>query len=134
MKQHTKITLLIFTFVSVFLSSMVGYIFGFAASKKYIANPQPQSAPTQAMADSTAASEESVSVTKPEKKRAPYILREHNGKLALFAYSDDMGEVLWQTYDISLNALPSADRKQLKTGIEFSSISLALSAVEDFSS
>lgn len=61
-----------------------------------------------------------------------YVLKEYKGGLGIFSVCSDGKEELYEAYDISISALPKADRERLASGIESSSLSEILQIVEDY--
>ena len=123
-------------FLVIFASTMTGYIMGVNAKNEK--NMQK----SLAIADSeqTVRNQQSIS-EKPENERISaerkfvktYVLREDNGKAALFFIYSDGSEKLYKVYDISVSLLPKSDRELLQEGIEADSLSEALQFIEDYS-
>lgn len=128
-----KSLLLVFLLAAgVFSTSMFGYIFG---KGKNNTPPSPQrtaSAETDKIKDIPSVSrpykEENV-VTDFEES---YVLREKDGKIALFIRYANGDEILHSDYDVSVSLLPKNDREELKEGIELSSLNEAMQLVEDY--
>ena len=134
MKPSKKPTVLVLLTITIFLSSMFGYIRGVHSEKRRVRYALEQNNLFTGTILSQKASAEKSKEVSTRKLPDPsyYILREENGVLALYHHNSG-GEKLWQSYDIPVNLLPESDRNSLSEGIEFSSISAALQAVEDFS-
>lgn len=62
--------------------------------------------------------------------RVKYIMREYNGKLAIF---NDDGTV-YKTYEINVELLPEYDQKLLKDGIQITGEEELRARVEDYTS
>lgn len=62
--------------------------------------------------------------------RVQYIMREYNGKLAIF---NDDGTV-YKTYEINVELLPEYDQKLLKDGIQITGEEELRARVEDYTS
>ncbi len=60
-----------------------------------------------------------------------YILKEYEGKIAVFNYEDLSAE---KVYDIYVSTLPEADRLSLKEGIKIKDDNELLKYIEDFDS
>ena len=58
-----------------------------------------------------------------------YYLREHNGKLAVFAPDSDVPELV---FDVYLSTLPAYDRGQLQMGIPIYSYEELVQRIEDY--
>ena len=65
-------------------------------------------------------------------KKSTYIVREENGKIALFEKSSDGTEKLHSTYDVPIAFLPKSDREMLKKGMKFNSIEEIKKFAEDY--
>jgi len=128
-----------FLFVAGFSSSLVGYLFGFSvAEKDNIAHNQPQvgqsATPVKAQAPIPDSAQEITESEKAPENSAQktYILRESNGKIALFIKNSDDKEELHSSYDVPIIFLPKSDRDMLKKGIEFSSLDEIMKFIEDY--
>lgn len=130
-----KLKSLLFIFlltVAVFSTSMFGYIFGAVGNKA-------QTPPQKTASAQAEKSEDAPSVVEPlENKNVvqdfeeSYILRESNGKIALFVQYANGDEFLHSNYDVSVSLLPKNDREKLKTGIVLNSLNDAMQLVEDY--
>ncbi len=124
--------LILVLFVAVFSTSMLGYIFG---AKNNISHtdseniPVPQAEYTKDVSAKANEAEEEIAV---KDFKETYILREANGKLALFIRFANGDEELYNSYDVSVSLLPRSDREELKRGIELGSLNEALQLVEDY--
>ena len=137
MKSKAILTVLA-VFVALFSCSMIGYILGANATDK--ANPAENAAQiseqgTPAKAD--IAVQNNNIVQKAEKTPSSsltkkYILRESDGKVALFIKSSDGTEMLHSSYDVPIMFLPESDRDLLKKGIEFDSLDEIIKFAEDY--
>jgi hypothetical protein len=122
-------------FLIAFVSSMAGYIFGVQAGKENAVQEK-----TVKYIDKNAGKEDVVNQSAVEKKsevdtvdyRINYVLREYEGKIALFQNRADGKEEIYKIYEISIGLLPQSDREELKAGIETESLSEALQLVEDY--
>ena len=61
----------------------------------------------------------------------PYIIKEYEGKLAVFSDKNDNPDIV---FDVYLNQLPEYDRKQITDGIYVESYDKLISLIEDFTS
>lgn len=114
-----------------FSASAAGYISGVRTSRKGAALPIKNAPVTEARAQN----EEPISdVSKNDTLTEMYVLKEYEGKIALFTKYSGGTEALHDVYDVSVSLLPSSDREILKEGISCKSLSEALLLVEDFSS
>ena len=126
---------------AIFSCSMAGYIFGTTAAKEEISTKQvtpakkdPSSTPTK-----TAVVKSDTEDIPTNQKEDPvknsvqtYVLREDNGKVALFIKSTDGTEKLHSSYDVPIMFLPKNDRDALQKGIEFNSLDEIVKFVEDY--
>lgn len=134
MKIRFGASLVTLLFVVIFISSMIGYIFGVRAMR---AKPSPQKATFPMMLTKTPspALDDALSViTSDNTITQTYILKEKDGVVSLYSQYSDGREHLHQSYDISVNLLPQSDRELLKKGIKTDTLSDALQLVEDYTS
>ena len=134
MKKSTGAIVTLSMFLIAFVSSMAGYIFGVQAGKenviqkkevKYVDNnPEKEDVINQS------AVTEKIEINTDDHK-TNYILREYEGKIALFRNNAGEEEV-YKIYEISISLLPQSDREALKIGVETESLSEALQLVEDY--
>lgn len=120
-------------FIGVFSFSMMGYLSGARASRQKNAPPPVMAVQKHEIPDVFTASNN----TMPENivkdfTRTSYVLRENEGRLALFIKYSNGDEQIHSDYDISVNLLPESDRKSLEKGIELDSLNDALQLVEDY--
>ena len=135
--MKTKSVLLFcFVLAAVFSSSLVGYLFGSAVVREEA--PSTVEAPVKSNTVSVkkevkapVIAEEKVKESEPPQKEV-YILREDNGKIALFIRSIDGKERLHSSYDVPIAFLPKSDREKLKNGMEFNSLDEIVQFVEDY--
>ena len=122
-------------FLIAFVSSMAGYIFGVQAGKENAVQEK-----TVKYIDKNARKTDVINQSAAEEKsevdtvdyRINYVLREYEGKIALFQNRADGREEIYKIYEISISLLPESDREKLKEGIETESLSEALQLVEDY--
>lgn len=120
-------------FAGVFSFSMMGYLSGVRASRQKNAPPpvmgvQKQESPNVFTASNSTMPENIVK----DFTRTSYVLRENEGRLALFIKYSNGDEQIHSDYDISVKLLPESDRKSLEKGIELDSLNDALQLVEDY--
>lgn len=140
MKSRTVLSAF-FVLTAIFSCSMAGYIFGTSAAKEEISTKQVSPAKQE---DSPSASKTAVvnndtddipAQQKEDSVKNPvqtYVLREDNGKVALFIKSADGTEKLHSSYDVPIMFLPKNDREALQKGIEFNSLDEIVKFVEDY--
>ena len=124
--------LILVLFAAVFSTSMLGYIYGVGNNVSHSDSeniPLPQ---TEYAKDVSAKSNEAEAEIAVKDFKESYILREKDGKLALFIKFANGDEELYNSYDVSVSLLPKSDREELKRGIELSSLNEALQLVEDY--
>ena len=120
-------------FLVVFFSTMTGYIFGVQADRKRQENKEKDNNAIAMMVPAKAGNEKIEVIEKEDKITSSYILREDDGIVSLYSKYKDGREEIYQSYDIEVSFLPSADRQMLREGIEVQSLSEALQMVEDYS-
>ena len=128
MKTSNVVKLSLVVVIVAFVSSVTGYIFGARADdRKPVENP-----PGEVAVEST--SHQNRTVVKETEKivTQTYLLKETDGKLALYYKYSDGGEKLYKSYDIPVKSLPRPDRELLEKGIEVKAISEALQLIEDY--
>lgn len=140
MKSRTVLSAFL-VLAAVFSCSMAGYIFGTTAAKEEISTNQvppakKESPPTPSKTavvnndtDDIPAGQKEDSVKNSVQS---YILREDNGKVALFIKNIDGTENLHSSYDVPIMFLPKNDREALQKGIEFNSLDEIVKFVEDY--
>jgi hypothetical protein len=69
-------------------------------------------------------------VTKTLNQKSGYVIREHNGKVAVF-YHDGR---LFKAYDVLVSTLPEYDKTQLKQGVYAETFQKMRSLIEDYTS
>ena len=128
-----KSLLLVFLLAAaVFSTSMFGYVFG---KGRNTPQPMPQktaSAETDKIKDIPSVAQPSNEENVVKDFEESYVLREKNGKIALFIKYANGDEILHSDYDVSVSLLPKNDREELKSGIELSSLNEAMQLVEDY--
>ncbi len=136
MKRHSGIFYILLMCIIAFSASMAGYVSGVRATGQKMRRQSSLSAPSPFMQSRTALPiEDTLPIISAESSiTTTYILRDKDGKLALFSKFSDGEESLYQDYDILTKSLPKSDRELLSAGIEVSSLSDALQLVEDYSS
>lgn len=140
MKPRTILSVFL-VLTAVFSCSMAGYIFGTTAAKEEISTKQiPSSKNESSPAPSKTAVVKSDTEDIPTGQKEDsvknsvqtYILREDNGKVALFIKNTDGTENLHSSYDVPIMFLPKNDREALQKGIEFNSLDEIVKFVEDY--
>lgn len=124
--------LILVLFAAVFSTSMLGYIFG---AENNISHTDSENIPvtqTEYTKDVSAKANEAEEEIAVKDFKESYILREVDGKLALFIRFANGDEELYNSYDVLVNLLPKSDREELKKGIELGSLNEALQLVEDY--
>lgn len=136
MKRHSGIFYIFLMCIIAFSSSMAGYVSGVRATGQKIRRQSTLSAPSPFIQSrAVLPMEDTLPIISTDKEiTTTYILREKDGKLALFSKLSDGEESLYQDYDILTKSLPKSDRELLSVGIEVASLSDALQLVEDYSS
>lgn len=141
MKFRPVLTVLLIM-VAVFSGSMAGYLFGVSATREEIApqvttvSQKKSEVPVKAEIPEVKAVSEAI----PEKEKAEstkkpsesYILREKDGKVALFIKDSTGKENLHSSYDVPIMFLPKSDRDALKKGIPFNSLDEIMKFAEDY--
>ncbi len=128
-----KSLLLIFLLtVAVFSTSMFGYIFGSGTNNSQPVPQKTASVKAKEAKDIPSASQPSGVENVVQDFKESYVLRETDGKIALFIRYANGDEILHSDYDVSVSLLPKSDREELKKGIELSSLSDAMQLVEDY--
>lgn len=120
-----------------FSASAAGYISGVNASKENTRQEKPGGEVSERTSlSSEKGHEEKIfsAVSVENEFFQAYVVKEHEGKLALFMRYASGEEAIHDVYDISVSHLPSRDREELKKGIICNSLSDALQLVEDYSS
>lgn len=126
---------------AVFSCSMAGYIFGTTSAKEEIATKQSPSAKKEtspSASKATVVSNDTDNIPVQQEQNAvkssaqSYILREDEGKVALFIKNTDGTEKLHSSYDVPIMFLPKNDREALQKGIEFNSLDEIVKFVEDY--
>ena len=120
-------------FIAVFSCSLIGYILGVNAA--FEGNPPKQTVQSTVkgipvkteIPDSDDIGNSSKKISSPR-----YILRESDGKVALFIKNTDGTEKFHSSYDVPIMFLPKSDRDSLKKGIEFNSIDEIIKFAEDY--
>ena len=128
-----KSLLLIFLLAAaVFSTSMFGYIFGARGDDAHL--PQQKAASAKNGEESNIPSVSQISSPEEIVKdfKESYILRESDGKIALFIQYANGDELLHSDYEVPVSLLPKSDREELKKGIELNSLSDAIRLVEDY--
>jgi len=131
-----SILLVCFVLAAVFSSSLVGYLFGSAVAREEA--PSITETPVKSNTVSVKKEVKAPVATEEEKEKIEvpqkevYILREDNGKIALFIKSTDGKERLHSSYDVPIAFLPKSDREKLKKGMEFNSLDEIVQFVEDY--
>lgn len=64
----------------------------------------------------------------PASSQKKYVIREHNGKVAIFSSSG----ALLRELDFYVKALPEADRERVRRGVEVGSLSELYSLIRDY--
>lgn len=140
MKPRTVLSAFL-VLTAIFSCSMAGYIFGTSAAKEELSTKQvsPAKKENSPTASKTAiAKSDTVNVPVQQKEDTvknpvqTYVLREDNGKVALFIKNADGTEKLHSSYDVPIMFLPKNDREALKKGIEFNSLDEIVKFVEDY--
>ena len=136
MKRHSGMFYIFIMCIIAFSASMAGYVSGVRATGQKTRQQSMLSAPSPFVQSRTPLPLESTLpvIDKDTEITTTYILRDKDGKLALFSKYSDGKESLYQDYDISTKSLPKSDRELLTRGIEVSSLSEALQLAEDYSS
>ena len=131
MKTSKMIKLSLVLAVTVFISSLAGYICGVRANhdveKKNSESKVSVKGTFQkneVIEDSGKKEEETVGET--------YILKSKGSGVSLYLKKTDGTEKLYKSYDIPVRFLPKSDREALKKGIEFNSIDDVLQLIEDY--
>ena len=128
-----KSLLLIFLLaVAVFSTSMFGYIFGAGGNNAQTVPQKAASAQAEKVEGSSSTAEPLGTENVVQDFEESYVLRETDGKIALFIRYANGDEILHSDYDVSVSLLPKNDREELKKGIELSSLSDAMQLVEDY--
>lgn len=119
-----------------FSASAAGYVSGVRATQKNLAERETRNEASFPEIQSITHQEEELfsAVSSESNLTQTYVLREHEGKIALFMKYVSGNEAIHDIYDVSVSLLPSSDREQLKKGIICNSLSDALQLVEDYSS
>lgn len=140
MKPRTVLSAFL-VLTAIFSCSMAGYIFGTTAAKEEISTKQvppakkkdtPSASKTAVVNNDTediAAGQKEDSVKSSVQS---YVLKEDNGKVALFIKNTDGTENLHSSYDVPIMFLPKNDREALQKGIEFNSLDEIVKFVEDY--
>ena len=139
MKSRTILSVFA-VFVALFSCSLIGYIFGAHAAPQPVPTRQNaqsavQGTPAKAGTNTQESDNETISPyneTPVKSLTKKYILRESEGKVALFIKSADGTEKLHSSYDIPIMFLPQSDRDSLKKGIEFDSLDEIIKFAEDY--
>jgi len=137
--KYKSVLSVLAVFIAIFSCSMVGYILGANATREEKAPVQiaqatnknvsakAETLPANTNTDQTADQSKTA-----EPSSARYILRESDGKVALFIRNSDGTERLQSSYDVPIMFLPKSDRESLKKGIEFNSLDEIIKFVEDY--
>jgi len=140
MKPRTVLSAFL-VLTAIFSCSMAGYIFGTTAAKEEISTKQvtPAKKDPSPTPSKTAVVKSDTEDIPAKQKEDPvknsvqtYVLREDNGKVALFIKSTDGTEKLHSSYDVPIMFLPKNDRDALQKGIEFNSLDEIVKFVEDY--
>ena len=140
MKPRTVLSAFL-VLTAIFSCSMAGYIFGTTAAKEEISTKQvppakKESSPTPSKTAVVNNNTDNIpAVQKEDSAKNPvqtYVLREDNGKVALFIKNADGTEILHSSYDVPIMFLPKSDREALQKGIEFNSLDEIVKFVEDY--
>ncbi len=140
MKPRTVLSVFL-VLTAVFSCSMAGYIFGTTAAKEEISTKQvppvkKESPPAPSKTAVVKSDTEDIPTGQKEdsvkSSVQTYILREDNGKVALFIKTTDGTENLHSSYDVPIMFLPKNDREALQKGIEFNSLDEIVKFVEDY--
>ncbi len=136
MKRHSGIFYIFLMCIIAFSASMAGYVSGVRATGQRMRQQTRLSAPSPfVQSRAPLPIEETLPIINADTEvTTTYILRDKDGKLALFSKYSDGKESLYQDYDILTKSLPKPDRELLTKGIEVSSLSEALQLAEDYSS
>lgn len=117
---------------AVFSTSMFGYIFGKGRNNTQPAPQGTASAQTDKIKDIPSVPQSSKEENVVKDFDESYVLREKDGKIALFIRYANGDEILHSDYDVSVSLLPKNDREELKSGIELGSLNEAMQLVEDY--
>lgn len=136
MKRHSGIFYIFLLCIIAFSASMAGYVSGVRATGQKIRQQTRISAPSPFLQSRASFPiKDTLPIINADTEiTTTYILRDNDGKLALFSKYSDGKESLYQSYDILTKSLPKSDRDLLSKGIEVSSLSEALQLAEDYSS
>lgn len=128
-----KSLLLVFLLAAaVFSTSMFGYIFGKGRENTHPLPEKTASAETNKIKDIPSVSQPYNEENVVRDFEESYVLRENDGKIALFIRYANGDEILHSDYDVSVSLLPKNDREELKEGIELGSLNEAMQLVEDY--
>ncbi len=130
MKKSKSIIMVAIACLTVFVSTMTGYVLGTHADNEQKKHEIPK---TEAAREAAVKSDD-VREEKTEKTAitTKYILKEEDGRIMLLLRYSDGTEKVYKSYEVNLNFLPEADRELLKQGIEADSLSEILQMVEDY--
>lgn len=121
--------------VITFSATAAGYVSGVRAWQKSLSDTSSGSSTSISSPQAEIPEEELLSaVSKESEFTQTYLIKEHEGRIALFMKYASGEEALHDVYDVSVSLLPSSDREQLQKGIYCDSLSDALQLVEDYSS
>ena len=124
--------LILVLFAAVFSTSMFGYIYGVGNNVSHSDSENIPAVQTEYAKDVSAKDNQAEAEITVKDFKESYVLRETDGKLALFIKFANGDEELYNSYDVSVSLLPRSDREELKRGIELSSLNEALQLVEDY--
>ena len=140
MKTRTVLSAFL-VLTAIFSCSMAGYIFGTTAAKEEISTKQlpPAKKESSPAPSKTAVVNNDTENIPAEQKEATvkdsvqsYVLREDNGKVALFIKNTDGTENLHSSYDVPIMFLPKNAREALQKGIEINSLDEIVIFVEEY--
>ncbi|MBE7034220.1 MAG: hypothetical protein E7406_08355 [Ruminococcaceae bacterium] len=125
--------------VSVFSCSMIGYFFGVTAARKdniaqNLAQVKQNITPvkTDLTAINPVSGGKEAEETPAKSIKETFVLKEENGKIALYKKDSSGNEKLHSSYDVPIVFLPKDDREMLRKGIEFESLDEIVKFIEDY--
>ena len=123
MKKSSLLKICIMLWVITFISSLTGYVTGFNRAPKKHVRSQPiyQKASTEPIIKKYS-----------DHTTEYYLVKEDEGRLAIFTVSSDGFLTLYNHYDASISLLPKSDRESLAEGIKTKTLSDALQLIEDY--
>ncbi len=137
--KFKSVLLVCFVLASVFSCSMIGYLFGVSVARK---DAIPHNL-AQTKQNITPVKTDLAAVSKPPQEtdtdkvpaksiKETFVLREENGKIALYKKDASGNEKLHSSYDVPIIFLPKEDREMLSKGIEFKSLDEIVKFIEDY--